>query len=39
MKTGKEYIDSLRELKTKIYYMGKRLDNIVGKPGKHPTTS
>lgn len=36
MKTGKEYIDSLRELKTKIYYMGKRVDNMVEHPAIRP---
>lgn len=29
MKTGKEYIDSLRELKTVAYYLGRKIDNMV----------
>ncbi len=28
MKTGKEYIDSLKKLKPVVYYMGKKIDNI-----------
>lgn len=36
MKTGKEYIDSLRKMKTVAYYMGKRVDNMVEHPGIRP---
>jgi 4-hydroxybutyryl-CoA dehydratase/vinylacetyl-CoA-Delta-isomerase len=28
MKTGTEYIDSLQDLKTIVYYMGKKIDSI-----------
>lgn len=36
MKTGKEYIDSLRKMKTVAYYMGKKVDNIVEHPAIRP---
>jgi len=36
MKTGKEYIDSLRDLKTIAYYMGERVDNMVENPAIRP---
>lgn len=32
MKTGKEYIESLREMKTVIYTFGEKLDNFVDHP-------
>ncbi len=32
MMTGKEYIDSLRELKTIVYASGEKLDNFVDHP-------
>ncbi|MBS3948218.1 MAG: 4-hydroxyphenylacetate 3-hydroxylase family protein [Dethiobacter sp.] len=32
MMTGKEYIDSLRQLKTVVYAFGEKLDNIVDHP-------
>lgn len=36
MKTGKEYIESLRKLKPTIYYMGKKVDSVVDHPGMRP---
>jgi len=32
MKTGQEYIESLRKMKTQIYFMGKKIDNFVDNP-------
>ncbi|NLB18766.1 MAG: 4-hydroxybutyryl-CoA dehydratase, partial [Syntrophomonadaceae bacterium] len=36
MKTGQEYIESLKELKTELYVMGERIDNIVDNPYLKP---
>lgn len=36
MKTGPEYIESLRKMKTQIYFMGKRIDNFVDDPNFIP---
>ena len=36
MKTGKEYIDSLKQLKTEQYFMGEKIDNIVDNPYIRP---
>ncbi|NLV16127.1 MAG: 4-hydroxybutyryl-CoA dehydratase [Syntrophomonadaceae bacterium] len=36
MKTGQEYRESLRELKTELYIMGERIDNIVDNPYLRP---
>ncbi len=36
MKTGQEYIDSLRQLKTELYFMGERIENIVDNPYIRP---
>lgn len=36
MKTGKEYIESLRKLHLKIYYRGKRINNPVDHPAIRP---
>ncbi|KXB09018.1 4-hydroxybutyryl-CoA dehydratase [candidate division MSBL1 archaeon SCGC-AAA385M11] len=35
-KTGKEYVDSLKGLHPEVYFMGKKIDNIVDKPMFHP---
>ena len=32
LKTGGEYIDSVRKMKTKVYVFGERADNIVDHP-------
>lgn len=32
MKTGQEYIESLKKMKTQIYFMGKKIDTIVDNP-------
>lgn len=32
MKSGKEYIESLREMNTQLYFMGKRIDDLVDNP-------
>lgn len=36
MMTGAEYIESLRKLNTEVYFMGKRVDNIVDHPAIRP---
>ena len=36
MKTGQEYIESLRQLKTELYFMGEKIDNIVDNPYIRP---
>jgi Aromatic ring hydroxylase len=36
MKTGQEYIESLRQMKTQIYFMGKKMDNFVDSPYLKP---
>ena len=36
--TAKEYIDSLRQLKTRVYLFGKRVENWVDHPMiRHPS--
>ncbi|MCL2155917.1 MAG: 4-hydroxyphenylacetate 3-hydroxylase family protein [Leptospirales bacterium] len=37
MKTGKEYEDSLRKLKIKVYLLGKKLENVVDDPIVRPS--
>ena len=32
MKTGAQYMESLKQLKTKVYFEGKLLDTVVGHP-------
>jgi 4-hydroxybutyryl-CoA dehydratase/vinylacetyl-CoA-Delta-isomerase len=32
LKTAKEYIDSLREMKTRVYMFGEKIDNWVDHP-------
>jgi 4-hydroxybutyryl-CoA dehydratase/vinylacetyl-CoA-Delta-isomerase len=36
MKTGQEYIESLRQMKTEIYFMGERIENLVDSPHIKP---
>ncbi len=36
MKTGAEYTESLRKLKTQIYFQGKKIDNMVDNPYIRP---
>lgn len=36
MKTGAEYIESLRQLRTEVYFMGKRVENPVDHPAMRP---
>lgn len=36
MMTGAEYIESLRKLKTEVYFMGKRVENVVDHPAIRP---
>jgi 4-hydroxybutyryl-CoA dehydratase/vinylacetyl-CoA-Delta-isomerase len=36
MMTGSQYIESLRELKTEVYFMGERLANVVDHPAIRP---
>ena len=36
MKTGEEYIASLRKLKPVVYYMGEKIDNVVDHPAIRP---
>ena len=35
MMTSKQYMESLRKMKTKVYALGERVDDVV----KHPATS
>jgi 4-hydroxybutyryl-CoA dehydratase/vinylacetyl-CoA-Delta-isomerase len=36
MMTGSQYIESLRELKTEVYFMGERIDSVVDHPAIRP---
>jgi len=36
MMTGQEYIESLKKLKTELYFMGEKIDNIVDNPYIRP---
>lgn len=36
MKTGQEYIESLRKMNTQIFFMGKKMDNFVDNPYVKP---
>ncbi|MDB4898059.1 MAG: 4-hydroxybutyryl-CoA dehydratase [Firmicutes bacterium] len=36
MMTGAEYIESLRSLKTEVYFMGKRVESVVDHPAMRP---
>lgn len=36
MMTGSQYIESLRELKTEVYFMGERVDSVVDHPAIRP---
>lgn len=36
MKTGQEYIESLRQMKTQVYFMGEKMDNFVDNPHIKP---
>jgi 4-hydroxybutyryl-CoA dehydratase/vinylacetyl-CoA-Delta-isomerase len=36
LKTGQEYIESLRELKPEVYFMGKKIESIVDSPYTRP---
>ena len=36
LKTGKEYMDALRELKPVVYFKGERIDCVVGHPAIQP---
>jgi 4-hydroxybutyryl-CoA dehydratase/vinylacetyl-CoA-Delta-isomerase len=36
MKTGKEYIESLKEMKTQLYFMGKKIEDPVDNPHIRP---
>ena len=36
MMTGQEYIESLKKLKTELYFMGEKIDNIVDNPFIRP---
>jgi 4-hydroxybutyryl-CoA dehydratase/vinylacetyl-CoA-Delta-isomerase len=36
MKTGQEYIESLRQMKTEVYFMGERIENLVDSPHIKP---
>jgi 4-hydroxybutyryl-CoA dehydratase/vinylacetyl-CoA-Delta-isomerase len=36
MKTGQEYIDSLKQLKIELYFMGEKIENIVDNPYIRP---
>lgn len=36
MMTGAQYIDSLRELKTEVWFMGQRVDSVVDHPAIRP---
>ena len=36
MMTGSQYIESLRELKTEVYFMGERLAGVVDHPAIRP---
>lgn len=36
MKTGQEYIESLRKMKTEVYFMGEKIENFVDNPHIKP---
>lgn len=36
MMTGAQYIESLRKLRTEVYFMGKRVDSVVDHPAMRP---
>ncbi|MEA4925633.1 MAG: 4-hydroxyphenylacetate 3-hydroxylase family protein [Syntrophomonadaceae bacterium] len=36
MKTGQEYIESLKQLKTEIYFMGERIESLIDSPHIKP---
>ena len=36
MKTGQEYIQSLKKMKTEIYFMGEQIENILDSPYIRP---
>jgi 4-hydroxybutyryl-CoA dehydratase / vinylacetyl-CoA-Delta-isomerase len=36
MITGAEYIESLRSLKTEVYFMGERVESVVDHPAMRP---
>jgi 4-hydroxybutyryl-CoA dehydratase/vinylacetyl-CoA-Delta-isomerase len=37
MMTGRKYIESLRELRPDVYFMGERIINVVDEPMIHST--